>query len=128
MKWRVYLSDGSTFSDEDGNPWDVPLSGVVAIAQADDVVGRTVTVGFNYYYFRDDEWWGCYDSTAMLIELTSDMTGKINCVRAGRTVSNKIFSDVRKRARHDEGFPVKTGNSKQSREYPEHAIRYRNDE
>lgn len=119
MRWRVYLADGSTFSDEDGAPHEVPLAGVVAIAQADRSVGRTVTVGFNYYYFRDGEWWGCYDSAAMLLELCTDMTGGITTVRAGRTVSNEAFHDIRVRARHDPGLPAGPG-----LKYPEHAVEY----
>ena len=101
LHWTVYLADGSSFSNEDGAPWEVPLTGVVAIAQADKKVNHTVTVGFNYYYYRDGEWWGCYDSTAMLLEMCTDTTGKISAVRAGRSVDNELFADIRKRARHD---------------------------
>lgn len=101
LHWTVYLADGTAFSNEDGHPWEVPLTGVVAIAQADKKVNHTVTVGFNYYYYRDGEWWGCYDSAAMLLEVCTDQSGLIRTVRAGRSVSNELFNEIRGRARHE---------------------------
>lgn len=58
VRWKVYYSNGGTFSDRDGGPQDAPGHGVVLIAQADPIAGRDTPSGEDYYCWdvRDEVW------------------------------------------------------------------------
>ena len=53
MKWVIYYTDGSTYSNEDGEPADAPGGGVLAIAQEDATVGVLVHYGCDWYAFGE---------------------------------------------------------------------------
>lgn len=102
--WKIYY-ETSAFSSEDGDPEAAPTIGVLVIAQPDPDVGRILTCKFDWYYAIGDEWFG------------SDWFGMIDgfmhrgarALKAGRTVSNRVFRQVYQQARHDPFLPVKSG-------------------
>ena len=52
IKWRIYYSDGSTYSDEDGTPADAPGSGVICAACYDEDNRRKLAVSADYYVYE----------------------------------------------------------------------------
>ncbi len=59
MRWKIFYTDGSTFSNADGTPEEAPGGGVVAIAQEDETVGVLIHRGNDYYAF-DKQYGGWY--------------------------------------------------------------------
>ena len=55
MDWKIYYTDGETFSSEDGTWEDAPADGIVAVVVADEDYGRYVLNGLNYYYTHNGE-------------------------------------------------------------------------
>jgi hypothetical protein len=53
MKWKIFYIDGTSFSNEEGNPEDAPGSGLAAIAQEDGVVGVAIHYGQDFYCFGE---------------------------------------------------------------------------
>lgn len=60
--WRIFYEDGSTFSDEDGSPFEAPRTGVQAIVYS-DVDGLSMLSQSDYYYYEPERcdwgWWHC---------------------------------------------------------------------
>jgi hypothetical protein len=50
-RWRIFYSDGATFSDRDGGPQDAPVLGVIAIAQ-DPATGPAVEFQTDFYWWH----------------------------------------------------------------------------
>ena len=50
MNWKIYYTDGTTYSDEDGDWENAPSHGVVCVVVKDPDYGRFVLNGLNYYY------------------------------------------------------------------------------
>ena len=66
MWWRVHYDDGSSYSNEDGSPWDAPRLGVVVIAVENDQVGWLPIHGEDYYYWEEDrDGWNATDILGM---------------------------------------------------------------
>ena len=60
IEWRIYYVDGSSYSDEDGEPWYAPKSGVAAIAVRDPAVGYIILTGTREQdHFCYDAAWDC---------------------------------------------------------------------
>ena len=51
LRWRVYFGNGSTFSDQDGSPYDAPRLNVMCVVGADPQVGRYMVSD------KDAYWW-----------------------------------------------------------------------
>ena len=106
LAWRIYYSDGSTFSSEDGDPADAPGWGVIAIPQIDPEVGRSVMCKWDHYCWHGDSWWG------------HDLVGMLDClalpgasiIKHGRTLSRGAYQAIRARAQEDPDFPAKAAN------------------
>ena len=62
MSWKVYYSDDSTFSSEDGSPWIVPARDVQIIVQDHPEVRVELVTGGDYYVWMSSGnrayWWG----------------------------------------------------------------------
>ena len=57
-KWVVWYADESSFSSDDGEPWDCPREGVICITQYHESVGRFCHQETNFYcwHFEDSQW------------------------------------------------------------------------
>ena len=108
MNWRIYYSDGSTFSDQDGTPWIAPARDVQVIVMESKEHGWQTQALTDYYVWdvRSNEarWWGVdlfglYD---YLIEPGHKR------VLFGRTIGKQEFNEIFKRASEDVDFASKT--------------------
>jgi hypothetical protein len=54
MRWKIFYTDGTTFSNQDGEPEDAPGWGVIAVAQEDDVVGVQIHHQRDFYCFAPE--------------------------------------------------------------------------
>ena len=52
--WTIYYDNGSTFSNEDGEPKDAPCTGVLAVIYYDPDGQRKIRSGVDYYWWEDD--------------------------------------------------------------------------
>jgi len=83
LSWRIYYSDGTTFSAADGDPYEAPGWGAVIIPQ------------------YGGGWWG------------HDLAGLFDCLAQpgpnivvhGRTVSASMWREMLSTADHDVDFP-----------------------
>ena len=59
VRWRLYYQDGTTFSNEDGDPQDSPPMGVVALLQPG--ASPEIMVNADWLLYRTDfeEWAEC---------------------------------------------------------------------
>jgi len=99
-KWRIFYSDGSTFSHDEGAPEDAPAFGIVCIVQPDPDRGRNIMHGWDWYYFNDGEgrapmWWGC-DVHGLHDRLLHRLPVRAVCL--GRTVANNVWQEMMHRA------------------------------
>ena len=53
LKWKIYYDDGSTYSDELGDPFEAPARGVQIIAIEHPEVGRELLGKEDFYWYRD---------------------------------------------------------------------------
>jgi len=108
VDWRIYYSDGSTFDSSMGDPGDVPAYGVICIPQPDEMVGRVIMHGWDWYYYvpEDKQWWGS-DVFGVIDRLCHRLS--VVALLQGRNLSNKDFASVMGRADKDPDFPPKSG-------------------
>jgi hypothetical protein len=102
LRWRIYYSDGSAYSSTE--PVEgAPCDGVIAIAQADEDVGREVLHMKDFYYF-EGRWFGC-DRYGLEDYLRRPGWKKIV---AGRNTTHRNYSALFERACTDPDLPAKT--------------------
>lgn len=104
--WRIYYSDGSTFSNIEGAPEEANPHGIVCIVQKDPDRGRNIMHGWDWYYWNDTEgnapmWWGC-EIHGLLDRLLHRLS--IRALLQGRTVPNNLWSSIMKQADRDKDF------------------------
>ena len=108
IKWRIYYDNGDTFDSDNGSPEDAPSFGVICIVQPNELCGRTVTHGYDWYYYRTDieEWWqSCLHG--LLDGLLHNHP--ICAVKQGRNAPDNVYRSIIRAATEDKDFPVKSG-------------------
>lgn len=105
MNWRIYY-DNSTYSSSDGAPNDAPSYGVICVVQPDNSVGRVIVERWDYYVYRQGEWYG-HHLDGLLLELL-EHANEIEAVKAGRTIETQLYLSILSRANEDKDFPVKS--------------------
>ena len=103
-KWRIYY-DNSTFDSSQGEPNEAPSYGVICVVQPDDSVGRVIVQRWDYYVFRQGEWYG-HHLDGLLFELL-EHANEIEAVKAGRTIDTELYLSILSRANEDKEFPFK---------------------
>jgi len=101
IKWKIYYGDGSTYSNEDGEPELAPKRNVLAVAQCNEVTGHSVEHTTAYYCWFDPYWRGC-DQFGLWDYLAEPGT---KVVMFGRWVSNKDYTELLTRALQDPDVP-----------------------
>lgn len=87
--WTLHYEDGSTFTSEQGKPYDSPGWGVIFITQ--DVPGRDVVWNEQHYIYRADRgYWTGHDDIGM-IDQHVHFTPVIICHRVGRDMDTVEF-------------------------------------
>lgn len=106
MIWRVFYADGSTYSSNDGGPYDAPAIGVQVIAYSVPDVGRYILAKCDFYWWDAGRacWFGGDQSG-----FYQYMFGKgPKRVLFGATVTNEEYQHCLKLALADPGFPEKS--------------------
>ncbi len=106
--WKIFYSDSSTFDSLQGEPRDAPSYGFVCAVYADEVVGRVIMHGWDWYYWRTDheQWWGS-DIHGLLDNLLHNQP--ITAIKQGRNIHNTEYKKIWALMINDPDFPVKSG-------------------
>lgn len=112
--WRIYYSDGTTYSSVDGEPTDAPAHGVICVVCPHEDVGRTVMHGWDWYYYvpSTKNWWGS-DIHGLLDRLLHNL--EVVGLKQGRSVATPKYREIYKAASLDPDFPLKTSMGKGER-------------
>ena len=101
LKFRIYYDGGATY---DGDPFDAPAWGALAIVQEHKEHGREIVSNKDYFVWMNSRWMGV-DWIGMIDYLQQNGARK---VLFGRMVPNDHFNDITKLANEDEDFPIRT--------------------
>ena len=106
MTWKIYYDDGSTFSNEDGSPYEAPGLGVQIVAVENEKVGRVIYSMNDFYWYdtKNDCWYGG-EKFGLFDYLSS--TGMKKVV-FGRYILNSEFEKIYKVAIDDPYLPPKS--------------------
>jgi hypothetical protein len=104
VKWTLYyepLPDGTipTFSSEDGQPWESPPWGVVAVGQDSMPVFKDRLLAGPVFLYRED--WDCWMETADPDDQLSAYCNVVSAYRKGRHIRNDWWKNVTKRVVSD---------------------------
>lgn len=107
-EWVVWYADESSFSSDDGEPWDAPREGVICIVQAAIDCGRFILQETNFYCWHfEDAQWVPHDTLGMHDYLRKP--GKEKVVLRGYWVPRERFANIRTRAKKlDDRLPAQT--------------------
>lgn len=106
MRWKIFYVDGSTFSNQDGAPEDALGSGVVAIAQEDELVGVQIHSGSDFYCFAEefDGWYGLdYFGLAQYL-----IRPGMKIVKLGEVMSTQKYRELIMAIQKDSQLPNKS--------------------
>lgn len=108
IHWRIYYSDGSTFDSNQGRCEDAPPFGIICIIYPNDLVGRIIMHGWDWYYWvpEDGQWWGS-DIYGVLDRLLHNLP--LRALKQGRNVSSKRYGQIMTSADKDPDFPPRSG-------------------
>lgn len=112
LKWKIWYSDGSTYSESDGPLENAPKCGVIVVAQTDETVGRKLDRSCDYYVLHDYGLRGV-DQFGLYDYLTQP---GYKLVFFGRTVSDKQWSEIWDAAANDPDLPAKSAYTRRERE------------
>ncbi len=106
--WKIFYSDKPPFDNTMGNPGDAPAYGIICIVFPDELVGRIIMHGWDWYYWvpSEQQWWGS-DIHGLLDRLLHNL--ETDAVKQGRNVSNKMYGEIIGLADKDPDFPPKSG-------------------
>lgn len=110
MKWKIFYSDGSAYTDEDGAPELAPKRGVQVIAIACEITGYRFEREEHHYIWKDG--WFATDNFG-LFDYLIDPGYKI--VLFGRTLSTKEYKAILSKAMQDNYLPHKSAWLKEER-------------
>jgi hypothetical protein len=103
-EWKLYYSDGSTFSYEDGTPDQAPRYGLLIVTQ--NLHGRQeMLFNQNFYFHVDGEWFGM-DEYGVRERLSQRLP--VQPMVQGRYVSARDFSIAYRLATHHGALPPVT--------------------
>ena len=104
MKWKIFYSDGSTFSDKDGKPWEAPKRKVQIISVEDGRCGRRILKFADYYVWssRINRWVECVDATSAILRMLT--VGEHHIV-AGEYLREADFERILIQAHEDTYVP-----------------------
>lgn len=101
-KWKIYYSNGSTFSYEEGGPENAPPFGVLVIATYWKGE-RCLLHGRDWYLYHNLEGWFPFDLPGTLDHLMHEPM-EWSCLKMGRTVNDETFHEALNRA--DKEWPL----------------------
>lgn len=110
VKWKIYYSDGSTFSSEDATPFSLERRvGVQVIIQEHLDKGWIALSGYDYFMWDDKgagaKWWKG-DEAGFFQYITQPGS---KCILLGEWVDDVVYNKILERAQKDRMFCNKTG-------------------
>jgi hypothetical protein len=108
--WIVWYDDETSFSSDDGQPWDAPRDGVVCITASKPSCGRFLIAWRSYYCWHfDEQQWVPHDRDGERQYLRKP--GKEKVVLEGYELSKDFYQDIKHHAEYvDDRLPPKTAN------------------
>ena len=102
--WKIYYSDGSTFSFKQGTPEQAPSEGFVCAVGYDETGSRYIMHGWDFYCYdlESRQWWGC-DRYGLHDRLRRNV---MYAYKEGRTVTNAVYQELMERAHSDPEYPL----------------------
>ena len=94
MKWVIYYGDGSTYSDEDGDPYNAPPNNVQVV-----VDGGKIRFGKDAFYWHPDIGWCATDNAGFWDHMLMYIGPK--AVIFGRNIRNEDFWEIKARAKKE---------------------------
>ena len=111
VDWIIwYENEGggvSSFSSEDGEPWEAPRYGILAIAVKDEEVGRKIMYRGDFYWYHWVHGWLAGDREGFY-DYMFNQNGKEKVVLLGRVTTDAQFLDMLAMARNDPRLPAKS--------------------
>ena len=104
LKWKIFYGDGSTITDAESEPENVPKRNVQVIVMEDKDHGRYIDRCNDFYLWRE---WGWYSSDHFGLWDYLEQPGK-KIVLFGRTIGNAEFKAIQTMAIDDNYLPEKT--------------------
>ena len=101
MLWRIYYSDGSTFSNLDGAWADAPADGVVCVNVIDPARGKITRNGQDFYYSQN----GSPDEVGSTDDISPQVRARCPWLKYGLGVPRKLYLDILLAATRDPEFP-----------------------
>ncbi len=107
ITWKIFYSDGSTFSNDQGGVEDAPSFGVQVILVKDKNVGRRILRLSDYYLWRPslNRWTDHEDSASVILAMASESWSKLLC---GQYLNEEDFEKILIRAHNDPDLPPKS--------------------
>lgn len=102
MDWKIYYTDDSTFSSENGLWDDAPLDGVVCVVVTDPDYGRYVLNGLNYYYAQVD---GSLEDKAHCNDIGPQLRVRCPWLKFGVGTAREKWKRILIKATKDPDFP-----------------------
>lgn len=88
--WKIYYDKG-TFDSTQGDPEDAPTHGVLVIAFYDHGERRLVK-GWDWYYFKDGQWWG--SEIHGVVDQFMTYPRDVRALKQGRTVMDRPYQQA----------------------------------
>lgn len=115
MDWRIFYSDGSTFDSTQGRSGDAPAFGIVCIVSPNDLVGREILHGHDFYYWIPPAdgipgYWSGGDARGVFDRLLFRLP--FVALLEGRNVRRDVFLNIMSIADKDKDFPPSSGKLK----------------
>ncbi len=102
--WVIWYDDASSFSSDDGAPYEAPRDGVQVISVADIGTGRLMWHSSDFYCWQDNEW--VPRSLLGLMDYLRE-PGAEKIVLQGRGIAYRRFIDIYNKAVEDSRLPWK---------------------
>lgn len=106
-KWKIFYSDGSTFSDEDGAPSEAPKRGAQVICIEEGRCGRRVLKLSNYYMWSPtlNRWLDQESETSVFLRAAQEPW---TVILFGEYLIEKQFETILIAAHNDPYIPMVT--------------------
>ena len=120
-QWVIWYDDWSSFSSEDGEPWEAPRDYVICIAVADIGCGRYIIGEVDWYCWHfEDAQWVPHNRAGMQQYLRKP--GKEKVVLEGYWITRERYGNIRSHAlKVDDRLPKVTANGPR---LPEHVAQW----
>jgi len=106
-EWVIWYGDGSSFSSEDGEPWEAPRVGVQCIAVAHISCGNYILSEQDFYCWHEDGGWIPHDQMGMH-QYLQDKDVIRHLVLFGYWIQKEVYGAIRSKATKDTRLPPKT--------------------